>query len=199
MKQLLFATKNPAKIARYRQKLAENGAELLTIADLDFDLSIEESGKDAIENARIKARAYFEETKIPTVGMDNCLFIEGLPEEKQPGTHVRRIGGKELNDDEMIAHYTDLVREYGGRLVARWVYGMVLCGERGEKELTWSMDDFYLVSEVCEKRNVGYPLDSMTIVPKFGKYLAEMTEEEIGKIAERNMDEEVVEFLLGNL
>ena len=31
--------------------------------------------------------------------MDNNLYIEGLPEEKQPGTHVRRINGKELNDE----------------------------------------------------------------------------------------------------
>ena len=27
--------------------------------------------------------------------MDNNLYIEELPEEKQPGTHVRRINGKE--------------------------------------------------------------------------------------------------------
>ena len=39
---------------------------------------------------------------MPTIGMDNCLFIEELPEEKQPGTHVRRIGWKELNDEESL-------------------------------------------------------------------------------------------------
>ena len=56
--------------------------------------------------------------------MDNCLFIEELPEEKQPGTHVRRINGKELTDEEMIEHYTKISKkEYGGRLTAKWIYG----------------------------------------------------------------------------
>lgn len=34
--------------------------------------------------------------------MYNCLFVEELSEEEQPGTHVRRINGKELTDKEMI-------------------------------------------------------------------------------------------------
>ena len=34
---------------------------------------------------------------------------EELPEEKQPGTHVRRVNGKELNDDEMIEYYCNLL------------------------------------------------------------------------------------------
>ena len=42
--------------------------------------------------------------KIPTIGMDNNLFIEELPEEKQPGTYVRRVNGKELSDEEMILY-----------------------------------------------------------------------------------------------
>ena len=60
----------------------------------------EETGKNAIENAYIKAKTYYDKTKIISIGMDNNLYIEGLPEEKQPGTHVRRINGKELNDEE---------------------------------------------------------------------------------------------------
>ena len=47
--------------------------------------------------------------------MDNNLYIEGLPDEKQPGTHVRRINGKELNDEEMIEYYSKLGNEYGGK------------------------------------------------------------------------------------
>lgn len=199
MKTVLFATMNPAKVAKYQQKLAENGVKLMTLRDLDFGLSVEESGKSAIENARIKARAYYEKVKIPTIGMDNCLFFEGVKLEDQPGTHVRRIGGRELNDEEMIAHYTELVRRYGGKLTARWVYGMVLCDERGEQEFSWSLENFYMVTEPCERRNVGYPLDSITIVPKFNKYLAEMTQAEIAEMNTKDMDGEVVEFILASL
>ena len=119
--KVLFATTNPAKVKKYKEKLEEKGIELITLKDLDFKIDINENGKNAIENAYIKAKAYYDATKMATIGMDNNLFIDGLPEEKQPGTHVRRINGKELNDDEMIEHYTNLVKEYGNKLTAKWV------------------------------------------------------------------------------
>ena len=108
--KVLFATTNLAKVRKYKEKLKENGIELITINDLDFKLDVDENGKNALENAYIKAKAYYDIAKIPTIGMDDCLFIEGLPEEKQPGTHVRRINGKELADDEMIEYYTNLIK-----------------------------------------------------------------------------------------
>ena len=39
-------------------------------------MDIDENGKDALENAYIKAKAYYEVTGLPTIGMDNTLFIE---------------------------------------------------------------------------------------------------------------------------
>ena len=174
--KVLFATTNPAKVKKYKDLLAEKGIELITIKDLDFKLPIDENGKNAIENAYIKAKTYYDKTQMPTIGMDNNLFIEELPEERQPGTHVRRINGKELNDEEMIEYYTNLVKENGGKLTAKWVYGMVICSDKGVNKFSWSKDHFYFVNKPCEKRNPGYPLDSMTIVPEFNKYLVELTE-----------------------
>ena len=127
--KVLFATTNPAKIKKYAEKLKKKNIEVITIKDLGIDLHVEETGKDAIENAYIKAKTYYDETGITTIGMDNNLFIEELPEEKQPGTHVRRVNGKELNDEEMIKHYTDLVKENGGKLTVKWVYGMAICNK----------------------------------------------------------------------
>lgn len=56
--KLLFATTNPAKVRKYKKALEEREIELITLKDLDFELNIEESGKNAIENAYIKAKAY---------------------------------------------------------------------------------------------------------------------------------------------
>ena len=156
--KVLFATTNPAKIKRYAKKLKEKNIEVLTIKDLGINLKPEETGKNAIENAYIKAKTYYDKTKIPTIGMDDCLFIEGISEEEQPGTNVRRVNGKRLNDEEMIEHYTKLVKKYGNKLTAKWVYGMVVCTDKGIFKFTWSKDDFYLVDKPIEKRNVGYPL-----------------------------------------
>ena len=195
--KVLFATTNPAKVGKYKEALSKKGIELITLKDLDINLHVEESGKNCMENALIKAKAYYEATGIVSIGMDNSLFIEELPEEKQPGTHVRRVNGKELTDEEMIEYYTSLVKKYGGKLTAKWVYGMVVYGENGAKEHTWNKSHFYFVDTASEKRNPGYPLDSIAIIPEFNKYLVELTDEEkhSNKREDGNKDDIVVEFI----
>ena len=107
--EVLFATNNPAKIKIYADKLEQNGIELKTLLDLKVPDNVEENGKNSIENAIIKAKGYYEFVKVPTIGMDNSLFIEDIDEVYQPGTHVRRVHGKRLSDEEMIEYYTGLV------------------------------------------------------------------------------------------
>lgn len=199
MKKVLFATTNLAKIEKYKEKLEEKGIQLISINDLNVRLEIEESGKNAIENAHIKAKPYYEKTKMPTIGMDNCLFIEELPEEKQPGTHVRRINGKELNDEEMIEHYTKLAKENNGKLTAKWVYGMVLYSEKGATEYSWSKSNFYLIDKPCEKRNPGYPLDSISVMPETNQYWLEMTKEQMEKNKEKDNTDEIIKFIVNNI
>ncbi len=197
--KVLFATTNQAKVLKYKKALEENGIELITIKDLNFKLDIEENGKNAIENAYIKAKAYWDATHIPTIGMDDNLFIEELPDDRQPGTYVRRVNGKELTDDEMIMHYTNLVKEYGGRLTAKWIYGMVICSDNGSKEFSWSKDHFYFIDKPSEKRNSGYPLDSISIIPEFDKYLVELTEEEKITLNEKDCKNDDIQFILENI
>ncbi len=47
---------------------------------------------------------------MPTIGMDDTLYLEGVPDELQPGLFVRRVNGKALNDEEMIEYYTYLLK-----------------------------------------------------------------------------------------
>ena len=199
MKKVLFATTNPAKVKKYVSQLKERGIEVLTIKDLEINLDVDENGKNALENAHIKAKAYYDVAKIPTIGMDNNLFIEELPEERQPGTHVRRVNGKVLTDEEMIEHYTGLAKEYDGKLTAKWVYGMVIYNGQNKKEYTWSKSNFYFIDKACEKRNPGYPLDSISIVPKYNKYLVELTEEEKLENNKLTNDDEVIEFIVNSI
>ena len=197
--KVLFATTNPAKVRKNKKALEEKGIELITIKDLDFKLDIDENGKNAIENAYIKAKEYYDATKMVTIGMDDNLLIEELPDEKQPGTHVRRINGKELNDNEMIDYYTNLAKEYGGRLTAKWVYGMVIYDGEETKEYSWSKSNFYLVDKACEERNPGYPLDSISVMPENNKYWLELTEEEKRKSKEEANKDGVVEFIVSTI
>ena len=198
MKKVFFATENESKAKRFEKGLLKNGIEIITINDIENNINIEENGENAIENAYIKSKTYYDATKIPTIGMDNNLFIEDLPEEKQPGTYVRRVNGKELNDEEMIEHYTKLVKENGGNLKAKWVYGMVVCSDKGTAQFSWTKDHFYFVDKPCEKINRGYPLDSISIIPEFNKYLAELTDKEKEEYRKKDNIEEVAKFVVEN-
>ena len=197
--KVLFATTNPAKIKNYAEKLREKNIEVLTINDLGINLKPEESGKNALENAYIKAKAYYDETNITTIGIDNNLFIEELPDEKQPGTHVRRVNGKELTDEEMINYYTNLVTEYGGKLTAKWVSGIVIYNGKDIKKYSWSKSHFYFIDKPSEKRTPGYPLDSISIMPGINKYFVDLTEADKKFNSDGNKNNGVLDFIINNI
>lgn len=196
MKQIIFATTNQSKSRRFSKGLKELGIEVLSLKDIDIKLDVEEDGSTAIENALIKARECYRKTRRPSMGMDDTLYIEGVPNDLQPGLFVRRVNGKSLTDEEMIEHYTNLVKEYGvdGRSDCKWVYGLAVINDKGEESTyTWSKDDFYMVSTKSDKINPGYPLNSISKYKKIDKYFTDVTDEDM-KLIEVNEDD-VVDFI----
>ena len=199
MKKVLFATGNESKVKRFKDGLLRNGIEIITIKDIDEDIEVSEDGKDAIENALIKARAYAKVLDIPVFAMDDSLYIDNIPDDKQPGLYVRRVNGKRLSDEEMLTYYSNLAREYGldGKLTCRWVYGIAVINNGVESTYTWSKDDFYIVDKPSDKIDPGYPLNTISINKKLNKYFTDMTKEDCDSVKEDESD--VVEFLCKNL
>ena len=200
MKKILFATGNPTKAKRFSVGLLKNDIEVLSLKDLNIEIDVEENGSSAIENALIKARACYEKTKMPVIGMDDTLYLDGVPEDKQPGMFVRRVNGKVLNDEEMIEHYTNLVKEYGvdGKLFCKWIYGMAVIDEKGkESTYTWCKDNFYMVDTKSEKINPGYPLNSISKYKGLDKYFTEVTDEDLETV--KVSEEHVVDFIAKNI
>lgn len=195
MKKILFATSNEAKVKRFKDKLLNKGIELLSLKDLDVSLTIEENGTSAIENALIKARAYSDKVDIPVMAMDDTLYLEGVPEEHQPGLYVRRVNGKSLSDVEMLEYYSNLVKTYGinGKIVARWVYGLAIINDQKEVTYTWSKTNFLLVDTPSSVINPGYPLNSISKSIKLNKYFSEMTQEDWQNIQEN--EDHVIDFI----
>lgn len=199
MKKILFATGNPTKAKRFSKGLQENGIKVITLQDIDKSIDIEENGKDAIENALLKAKAYSKIVDIPVFAMDDTLYIENVPEEEQPGMYVRRVNGKRLNDDEMLEHYIKLVKKYGtdGKLTCRWVYGMAIINNGKTSTYTWSKSDFYMVEVASDKINPGYPLNSISVNKKLNKYFTDMTKED--KEAVHEDENDVVQFIVDSI
>lgn len=200
MKKVLFATGNPSKAKRFSKGLLDKGIEVITLKDIEKDIEINEDGKNAIENAIIKAKAYAEIVDMPVFAMDDNLYLENVPEEKQPGVFVRRVNGKRLTDEEMLQHYTGLVKKYGkeGKLDCKWVYGMAVINEKKEiSTYTWEKGGFYFVEKISDKIRAGYPLDSISINKKLNKYFTDITPEDKKMLSEDESD--VVEFIANSV
>ena len=195
MKEVLFATTNTSKVARYKDKLLERGIILKSLKDIDINIDIDENGKTAIENATIKAKAYNEATNLPTMATDDTMYIEGIPEEKQPGTYVRRINGKRLNDQEMIEYYTNLVKQYGkdGKLDTKWILGMVIIKDGKVYVHEETTSEYYIVDTPSKDIREGYPLSSILVNKKTNKYDIYLTEED--KKTGRADDQGFIDFI----
>ena len=119
--KLLYGTTNRAKLDAMKKALAGLPIELIGLGDLSGPLpKIEEDGATPLENAQRKVRAYYEAFGIPVFSCDSGLYFDEVQPQEQPGIYVRRVNGRELNDEEMIWHYAQLAQQHGGQLTARY-------------------------------------------------------------------------------
>ena len=182
--KLLYGTTNEAKLHSMQKAVKPLGIELIGLRELQCDLpKIVESGASPLENAQMKACAYYEAFGMPVFSCDSGLYFDGLAEGEQPGIHVRRVRGRVLDDEEMIAHYASLAALHGGSLIGR--YRNAICLVRSESEIYSSMDitlatePFLLVERPHSKRVAGFPLDSLSKDLKSGAYYYDLNEKEV--------------------
>lgn len=181
--RLLYGTSNPAKLSHMKEMLQGLDVEIVGLSEIKMKVGeIDESGNDPLENARIKAIAYYKLVNMPVFSCDSGLYIEGIDVKRQPGIHVRRVNGKQLKDEEMIEYYGNIAKELGGKTKA--MYKNAICFIQDEERIFESMGDelgsekFILTSIPHKNRNKGFPLDSISIDEKSGKYYMDIEDEE---------------------
>ena len=189
--KLLYATGNPAKFTAMQNRLFELGIELISLRDLRAQgipiPDVPETGNTPLENARQKALAYYEAFRMPVFSCDSGLYFEDVPEEIQPGVHVRTVNGVYLTDEQMLAHYTRLVKRYG-RLTAK--YRNAICYVQDEEHVYEAMEPdmesekFWLTDKPHSSiRREGFPLDSISLDPRTGQYFYDLPETAVDQVA----------------
>jgi XTP/dITP diphosphohydrolase len=101
MRKIVLATKNTGKIAEFERLLSQftPDVKVLGLADFPDMPEVVESGKTLNENARLKAKAICEFSKLPALADDSGLFIDALG--GQPGVYSARWAGYEGVDSKM--------------------------------------------------------------------------------------------------
>ena len=189
--KLLYGTGNLAKLSAMRNRLEQFDIELIGLNDLRVEGKIVpkviEDGNTPLENARLKAMAYYEAFQIPVFSCDSGLYFDNVPDEVQPGVHVRNVNGKCLSDDEMIDYYSGLVKAYGN-LVAR--YRNAICFVMDNTHIYETMEPsmesekFILTDKPHSTvRKEGFPLDSISLDIKTNKYYYDLPEDKLEQVA----------------
>ena len=192
MKKILFATHNPAKLDLYRQMFAGDAVELIGPGDLDIKHDVEEIGNNEREIATKKVTEYNKISNLITISEDTGLYFDDLGPDEQPGTKINSINGKKLSEEERITHYLVLAKKHGGQLVGTYrkavaIYDVSLHMFVYERKVIF-------VDKVSNKRNPGYPLDSITITPEYNKYTVDLTDQENTDLNDK-CHKEIYEFI----
>ena len=189
--KLLYGTGNQAKLSAMRSRLKQLDIELIGLDDLRAEgktiPQVVEDGKAPLENARLKATAYYEAFHIPVFLCDSGLYFDNVSEAIQPGVHVRNVNGKCLTDDEMIDYYSGLVKIYGN-LVAR--YRNAICFVQDDTHIYEAMEPsmesekFILTDKPHSAiRKKGFPLDSISLDIKTNKYYYDLPTDRLEQVA----------------
>lgn len=188
--KLLYGTGNPAKLSVMKRRLKSIDIELIGLNDIQVQgitiPSVIESGSTPLENARQKAVAYYEAFHMPVFSCDSGLFFDNVPEEVQPGVHVRTVNGKYLTDEEMLEHYSGLVQKYGN-LTARYKNAICCILDKNNSyeamEPSMESEKFIITDQPHIIVKKGFPLDSLSIDIKTGKYYYDLSKDELDQVA----------------
>ena len=197
METLTMATTNPAKVDQIAGALEPLG---ISVVGLDKDVTlpfVDEDGETAVDNARKKALTYAKYFGKTVFSMDNALYIDGLLDENQPGTHVRRIGSdnERPTDEELLEYYSGVIASLGENVGGHWEFGVCIATSDGEVFETTIVSPRTFTEKRSEVSIPGYPLESIQIDPDSGKYISEMTKKEQALFWQKAIGGKLIEFM----
>ncbi len=161
--------------------MSDMSLQLKCLNDYSNYPNVIEDGKTFEENARKKARAYFEYSGLPTFADDSGLVIPAL--NGQPGVTSARYAGNNAtyadNNRLLISKIINLPEEQReGKFVCTICYIDANC----EKLITGTSEGIIL-DELRGHEGFGY--DPLFYVPALGKTFAELSMEEKNRISHR--------------
>lgn len=166
--KIIYGTSNLSKLTFMRDRLKGLDIEVLGLDSVKMNLvEPSESGNNPSENAYIKAITYYQQIQMPVMSADSGLYFEGVNVEDQPGIFIKRHQGREMTSKEMVDHYSQLAKKYGGKIKAQYVNALcIVSGDRqvfmldGDKLMS---EPFYIVAQAHEKYEEGFPLNCLSV------------------------------------
>ena len=188
---VLFATHNPSKVERMRKFLGNKSVELKSPVELNLEsFEVEENGDTEMENAKLKAEAFFNKYNISSIALDSGLYFEGVSEDEQPGRHIQRIAGAGKGEDDekrfslMTEYYINLAKKYGGSIRGFFLDAYSLFD--GKSHITGTAQRHFVLRDKQFHKDVHFPIACLYTVG--GKPVKDLTETEEYEFVKPAMD-----------
>jgi XTP/dITP diphosphohydrolase len=178
---LLVATTNAGKVRELQALLAGLPVRLLLPAELGLQMDVEETGVTFAENATIKARAWFERTRMPTLAEDSGLEVDALGGE--PGVYSARYLGLPdgpVKNERLLEILRDIPPSRRG---CSYICAICLITADGAKhEFDGRCAGRIAFAPAGEG---GFGFDPIMLIPRLGRTIAELPDEEKNRISHR--------------
>jgi len=191
MRRLLIATTNPAKLAEYRLLLRHLELDLVSLADAAISDVPEESGATFEENARIKARFYFERAHTATLADDGGLEIDALDGEPGVRSHRWLNSGGDDSDQALVNEVMRRMKDVPiGQRSARLRATTALIYDDGGK-VRERVAEAAIEGVIAERAypilRAGFPYRAVLFMPERNCFVGELGDEEEAKISQRRI------------
>jgi len=205
--KVLIGTTNPSKVNRFKYLLNGYDIEFLTLKDSNILDEPEETGTTPEENAIMKAKFYGKYFDVVICNDSGLYFDEiALDDVRQPGLNIRTpMNSHRLSDEEMIDYYSKLVSELGGKVNAFYLDGIAVYNKGKihsymDADMAKSTGTFYMIDKASPNRFEGWPLDSLSVNRRTGKYFVDGREKESKEnIIFGEYEKRIIDFLSQSL
>jgi XTP/dITP diphosphohydrolase len=196
MNKLLIATNNKGKAKEIRDLLKESGIELITPADINLSLEVEENGRTYAENATKKTLAFARASGLISLADDSGLEVEAL--DGAPGLYSARYGaplhlppfsrkkgenGEGRTDQDRRTFLLQNLKDKPQPWKAHFHATIAIARPSGEVELAEGDCFGEVIPE--ERGTGGFGYDPIFLLPEIGKTMAELDMEQKNRLSHR--------------
>jgi XTP/dITP diphosphohydrolase len=182
MNKILIATNNKGKVKELQDLLKGTGLELVTPADINLNLEVEEDGATYAENAVKKANAFARASGLVSLADDSGLEVDAL--DGAPGLHSARYHPKSgANDADRRAYMLENLKGKPRPWKARF---------HATIAIAIPDKDVHVVEGNClgeiipnERGTGGFGYDPIFLLPELNKTMAELEMDEKNRLSHR--------------
>jgi len=182
MKKLLIATNNKGKLKEFQALLKDLDIELVTPADINLNLEVEEDGATYAENATKKAVAFAQASGLVALADDSGLEVDAL--NGAPGLHSARYSPKpNASDADRRVYMLENLKDKPRPWKAHFHATIVIATPAQDIRITEGNCYGEVIPE--ERGANGFGYDPIFLLPDLNKTTAELSMAEKNRLSHR--------------